>query len=382
MPVAGPGPDALRRRGAPGAPSAVRQSADSVDPLPAASLPVVVGLVGVRRGATDTIEGKAQHSAVGRLQPTDRPLQVAAIGAPLRGDHDGPHGHAPEDGGVGDGEHGGVSNSTTSANRGSWSTTGFIPGLPSSSLGLSRAIPAGSSWSPKIPVSTNSEDTDRSSRERLTPRPVREGAGAAPRAGSRPSALAEPRTSRGAVGRVSGSGAFQVALMRSARPGSPVAWSPKISSSLGRRKSAETTMTLLPLIAHAAARLAVTKVLPSPASGLVTRTNGHGASSRITRTLVRNSRTASAICDWGAWTMAMVTLPERTSGSSGSSARMGASEPSSNSEFRRTRVSKWSLSSAIPMPTNSPAINPMAINFPLLKPVGVTGVSAATWMDA
>ena len=82
-------------------------------------------------------------------------------------------------------------------------------------------------------------------------------------------------------------------------------------------------MTLLPLIAQAAARLAATKVLPSPGSGLVTAMIGHGCSTRMTRRLVRRSRTASAICDWGACTMAMDTSPERTSASWGSSARIG-----------------------------------------------------------
>ena len=68
-------------------------------------------------------------------------------------------------------------------------------------------------------------------------------------------------------------------------------------------------MTLLPLIAQAAARLAATNVLPSPGSGLVTVIIGHGVSSRMTRRLVRSSRMASAIWDWGACTMAMDTFP-------------------------------------------------------------------------
>ena len=45
----------------------------------------------------------------------------------------------------------------------------------------------------------------------------------------------------------------------------------------------------------------------------------------MTRRLVRSSRIDSAICDWGACTMAMATFPVRTSLSWGSSARMGAS---------------------------------------------------------
>ncbi len=51
-------------------------------------------------------------------------------------------------------------------------------------------------------------------------------------------------------------------------------------------------MTLLPLMAQAVARLAATKVLPSPGSGLVTTTMGHGVSSKMTRRLVRSSRIA------------------------------------------------------------------------------------------
>ncbi len=70
-------------------------------------------------------------------------------------------------------------------------------------------------------------------------------------------------------------------------------------------------MTLLPLMAQAAARLAATNVLPSPGSGLVMVIIGHGVSSRMTRRLVRSSRMDSAIWDWGACTMAIVTSPER-----------------------------------------------------------------------
>ena len=142
--------------------------------------------------------------------------------------------------------------------------------------------------------------------------------------------------------------------MRLESPGWPVTSRPKISSSLGRRKSAETTITLLPLMAQAAARLAATNVLPSPGSGLVTTRTGKGVSSRMTRRLVRSSRMDSAIRDWGAWSMAMATLPDRTSLSSGSSARIGDSVTEAMSGVVRRRVSNWSLARAIPQPDQQP----------------------------
>ena len=141
-------------------------------------------------------------------------------------------------------------------------------------------------------------------------------------------------------------------------------------------------MTLLPAMAQAAARLAVTNVLPSPGSGLVTTRTGNGVSSRMTRRLVRSSRIDSAMRDWGAWSMAMATFPERTSLSSGSSARMGDSVTEAMSGVFRSRSSNWSRAMAIPTPTSSPAITPITASLALLSPEGAVGSPAATWMLA
>ena len=141
-------------------------------------------------------------------------------------------------------------------------------------------------------------------------------------------------------------------------------------------------MTLLPAMAQAAARLAVTKVLPSPGSGLVTTRTGNGVSSRMTRRLVRSSRMDSAMRDWGAWSMAMATFPDRTSLSSGSSARIGDSVTEAMSGVFRSRSSNWSRARAIPTPTSSPAISPITPSLALLNPEGAVGSPAATWMDA
>ena len=140
-------------------------------------------------------------------------------------------------------------------------------------------------------------------------------------------------------------------------------------------------MTLLPLMAQAVARLAATKVLPSPGSGLVTTISGHGVSSKITRRLVRSSRMDSATWDWGAWTRAMATLPERTSPSWGISARIGALVTDAMSGVVRSRLSNCSRMRAMPIPTSSPAMRPMPISLPLLSPVGEVGRVACTWME-
>ena len=140
-------------------------------------------------------------------------------------------------------------------------------------------------------------------------------------------------------------------------------------------------MTLLPLMAQAVARLAATNVLPSPGSGLVTTISGHGVSSKITRRLVRSSRIDSATWDWGAWTRAMATLPDRTSLSWGSSARIGAVVTEAMSGLVRSRVSNCSRIRAMPMPTSSPAMKPMPSSLDLPSPVGAVGSVAATWTE-
>ncbi len=78
----------------------------------------------------------------------------------------------------------------------------------------------------------------------------------------------------------------------------------------------------------------------------------------------------------------MATLPDRTSWSSGSSARMGASVTEAMSGVVRSLVSNWSRARAMPQPTRRPARAPMRISLDLLNPVGAPGSPAATWTVA
>jgi len=74
----------------------------------------------------------------------------------------------------------------------------------------------------------------------------------------------------------------------------------------------------------------------------------------------------------------MATLPDRTSLSLGSSARIGAVVMASTSGLVRRRSSNWSRTRAMPIPTRSPATRPMSSNLLLLRPVGEVGKLAVT----
>ena len=61
---------------------------------------------------------------------------------------------------------------------------------------------------------------------------------------------------------------------------------------------------------------------------------------------------------------------------------MGDSVIEAMSGVFRSRVSNWSRARAIPQPTSSPAITPIAASLALLSPEGAVGSPAATWMVA
>jgi len=149
--------------------------APDVGGWPRGSLLVGVGLVRVIDRVTDPVEGHAEHPALCGLEPVDGPFEVVPVGPTFRRDHHRPVRHPGEDSRVRHGQDRWRVEDDDVGQEGELVEDGLDAGAPNSSLGLSSCVPAGSTWSPQIPVSTSSDFTEDSSASSPTSRLVREG---------------------------------------------------------------------------------------------------------------------------------------------------------------------------------------------------------------